>query len=212
MARQGKSRPMSKPERPGRHVWTDASLVDREVVVFDDTGDALNIRLPGGIEVCDEGAFDVVMRAELGDDLRPEIRELSVWRRPGGPPITSGALRSIPFGEYLRHMCETEPVGLRLKRRGDALVSKDRSHVIALADLGMTVPRRRAKPADRDELLRNIAAVHRMAGAGERTKAVAKHFGYSVASAKRLVGEARDAGYLEHSARSARASLPAEEA
>ncbi len=120
----------------------------------------------------------------------PVVVECALRRVPGGPPVSTAALRSVPVARLLDQSTAT----VALEAVGDASFEPPLSSEV--------VARRapRSRPGERGELLERVAATYRQAvSAGDRAprQAVSAELGYSPAYVAQLLVEARRKGVLE---------------
>lgn len=138
------------------------------------------------------------------DDRRtPVVQVLTVAQLdgpPAGPPVTASVVRRIALESLLRLAVEdaSQPMTVR-----DDVETAGIAFDVPGAPEGTVIVTPRPRPLTgrgrrtSDEVLRRVAKVYREATGGRApTQAVADELGVSRSHAGRLVGQARNAGYL----------------
>ena len=153
--------------------------------------------IPFYFEYEGEGAFPWKMHVAFFEGRLQCIR-LECWTLDVEAPITPDLLHRFPFGRFL------EEAALLASRPTDQVPRKFRlweSADEARKAHRAVAAQHRKRPAGprrlTDETLKEVAAVYRQhIPTGRPSKAVAEHFHYTPASARRVVGEARRRGFL----------------
>jgi hypothetical protein len=202
--------------RGAGEVFTDASLADRTYFVFDDKTDGellLRLWLPGRIVVNDDPAvpWNICLKADVDERQNFVVTSLLIERREGGPGITAAGLRKVLVGELIDELLSRPPIAQMVRRTDELHHFWPAVNVPVplglLAEARRRTQTQRGRSADPDEVrarLEQVAAVARSAQPGRLLKDLADALNISKASAKKLLREAREAGVLEHSTRSAR--------
>ena len=133
------------------------------------------------------------------EDGRAVCTELVVRRRKGGPPVTAEGLRRLPVARLVREEIAHSPLGgtLRPNPKGGHVVEPFSD--AAAEELDRTLAGRpKRKREDRAVRLQRVADTYRMALAAVEppSLAVRDREGVSAEHARRLVSQARDAGFL----------------
>jgi hypothetical protein len=199
------------PRGDGR-VFTDASLADPSYFI-DQGGDlVLRLWLPGGIAVEDVPAvpWNVYLNADVDDHLNLIVTKLRVEQRPGGRGITAAGLRTVLVGELVDELLSRHPVAQMVRRTDEHPDRWPAVDVDVPAELLAEARRRtqtqRGRAADPQEVrarLERVAEVARGAPPGKVLATLRDVLAISEGAAKKVLRQARDAGVLEHSARSA---------
>ena len=143
--------------------------------------------------------FDIEMRVVASDDDDPVLvcDDLRIRRRPGGPPVTSSALRDVPIAalvaETASRCAEVWPLDEDDTGEGPPRWGA------GVSDAATRKPRRPGRKAITDGDLPELASVWKAtkeAGLRATTEAVADHFNCSRPTAARAVQRARAAGLL----------------
>lgn len=124
-------------------------------------------------------------------DGKPECIELRCWPRPGGAPVSSEALRSVPLRRYLRQ--STTLYSERVEFHGEVELHS----ATGTGDEPLLIRAAKQRPRQEmtDEFLREVAAVYSEAES-KPTAAVMARFPSSRATASRWVALARERGFL----------------
>lgn len=191
-----------------RNRQTDADEDAEPRVTFEGTGPAVDL-LPGhpvisqfDVTCPDWNGYSFRVEVKLNEDSRQfEAEAVTVERRPGGPPVTTEALRDMAVGRFIAQgvaqdlsMMRPGPDGSvimngasagEFPRTGYGVLSVAEAH--RMRDTGPTA-----------DTLRGVAEVYMVAHAiGQQpTKAVRESFGISQSTAGAWVGRARSAGLL----------------
>lgn len=208
-----------------RSVWSDATMESPSVFV--ERGDAaVRIDLPGGVAVSGEGVFDVAVWAAFDTTQEHRVvvtkleisvagvneRGVQLAGAPLGRGIQASDLRRIPLMEYVEYLLTQPPVATAMRRVADDTSTSDSWRAVdGPVDRSLTqeakrqtsVGRGRRKPED--ERLEQLMAVAAAVMDPERTSTqeeAVMALGWGRSTAKRLAGEAREAGLLPHSTRS----------
>jgi hypothetical protein len=201
--------------RGAGYVFSNAVLSDRTLVI--DQGDDVVLRLwlPGGINVEDDPVvpWNVYLYAELDEQDHVIVTKLEIHRRAGGPGITAAGLRDVLVGELLDELL-SRPKVARLVRRTDSdnvddwpVVEGDVPPAL-LAEARRRTQTQRGRIADPGEVrakLERVAEVTRQAKPGKVLSTLTRTLNMSEGAAKKALRQAREAGLLEHSNRSAAA-------
>jgi len=126
-------------------------------------------------------------------DGQPRCAELRCRPRPGGPPVSSEGLRSVPLARYLRESAYLYSVRVTELDEGRGLLvsATGTGDEPLLAEAARRSPRQQMT----DDLLRDVARVYSDAGS-KPTQAVMRRFHVSRPTAGRWVGLARSRGFL----------------
>jgi hypothetical protein len=179
-----------------------------------DQGDkyVLRLWLPGTITVTDELPWTVSVTATLEKDYGFVVTDLELKQKPGGPGINAAELRKVPLADLLDEMLARPEVGVMVDR-DDVDKPPQRQRVIEMPippaylrearRVTRTQRGRPAKPVETRKHLERVAAVARKAPPRELLATLKTVLGISEGAAKKALREARAAGLLEHSTRSA---------
>jgi hypothetical protein len=175
-------------------------------LVSDGTGDLALYHVPATVRVNDFAGlpydFELGIASDPAQRGRIVIDRIEVLQRLGGPGITARGLRRVPVGGMFE-------LSLAMLNRHDTTANSgskaDHATERRLRERAIKPirrPRKRIGVTD----LKEVADAARLAPAGQLVKTVMTARGCGEANAKRLIREARAAGYLEHSQRSKRDS------
>lgn len=167
------------------------AYVDLKKLRFGKLGGAkVPVEIRAVVDPVDHGAhpYLIEVHVELMNG-RLGVSELTLRRRPDGPPITSESVRSLAVGELVRWLYATHGGGGSL----------------STFDVDQLDPVARRKEGQTDRVLAALADTYRFAYAvnDPPTQAVMAYLDCSRATAKRWIAAARERGYLD--------SLPGED-
>jgi hypothetical protein len=144
----------------------------------------------------DDFDYDVVMRVSVGESSRPEVDSYELRRRIGGPKVSSGRVRNVPFELILRRGIGLATV-VKLHRRDDPRVVGWglATHAESEAANAVAESERRRWKLD-DELLARVAEVY-LSNPEAPRRAVEAAFNVTQRTASHWIRKARERGFLE---------------